>query len=62
MNEFLKTIDTFQYESFRNRVRKECNISRTAWCKWRNGEQISDKYKEIINNIAMDMFSRKVFN
>ena len=61
MNEFIKTINVWEYEKFRDRIKKECNISGMAWSRWRNGEKITEKYKPIINRIAMEMFGRSVF-
>ena len=61
MNEFIKTINIYDYEHFRDRVVAECNISRMAWSRWRNGAAISEKYKPIIDQIAMEMFGRLVF-
>ena len=61
MNEFIKTINIWEYERFRDRVKSECNIGSMAWSRWRNGCVIADKYKPIINRIAVEMFGRAVF-
>ena len=61
MEDFLKTINIFQYELFREHVVKACNISMASWSYWRNGGTVSRKYKPIINIVAVDMFGRKVF-
>ncbi len=61
MNEFLSTINHFEYINFRNRCIDECHISRTSWSKWINGGEITRKNKEIINGVAMELFSRPVF-
>lgn len=61
MNEFISTINHFEYVDFRNRCMKECRISRTAWSKWINGGDMASKYKEDIDRIAVEMFGRPVF-
>lgn len=62
MFNYLKTINHFDYCKFRERVIAECNISAVAWYKWSKGGPISEKYKPIINRIALEMFGKNVFN
>jgi len=62
MEDFIKTINVYDYEHFRDKIMKECNISRSTWSAWRNGGSISKKYKSIIDRIAVDMFGRTVFD
>lgn len=61
METFIKQINVYDYEKFRDRCIAECNISRTTWSNWRNGAAISEKYKPIIDLVAMAMFRRTVF-
>lgn len=61
MEEFIKTINHYEYCSFRDRCISQCNISTAAWSYWINGGGVSSKYKTIINGIAVEMFGRTVF-
>lgn len=61
MNTFIAQINIYDYEKFRDRCIAECNISRTTWSNWRNGGAITEKYKPIIDSVAMAMFGRTVF-
>lgn len=61
MEEFVKTINHFEYNDFRDRIVKECNVSTAAWRLWVTGGGVSAKYKPIINKVAMEMFGRPVF-
>lgn len=62
MEEFIKTINHFEYNDFRDRIVEECNISTVAWGYWVKGGGISAKYIPIINKVAMEMFGRPVFD
>ena len=61
MENFIASINIYDYEHFRDRVMKECNISRTTWSNWTNGKGIESKYKPIIDRVATEMFGRAVF-
>ena len=61
MEEFIKTINVFDYKRFRDRVVKECNISRTSWSRWCAGAVITEKYKPIIDKIALELFGCSIF-
>lgn len=61
MEEFIKTINHYDYEKFRDRVVKACNVSLATWSNWKNGETVSVKYQPIIDFVADELFGRKVF-
>jgi len=63
MEEFVKKIrpDTTQFDTFKERVIRECNVSRQAWFNWAKGMPMLDKYKPIIDRIAMEVYGKKVF-
>lgn len=61
MNEFIQTINHFEFIEFRNRCVDECRISRTTWSKWINGGKLTKKNKEDVDRIAVEMFGRPVF-
>ena len=64
MEKFIKSIkpDTTPFDTFRDRVIKECNVSRQTWYNWSKGLPVEATYKSIINRIALDMFGKAVFN
>ena len=63
MEEFIKTIKgPSPYETFKQRVVEECNVTRQAFYNWENGRAIQEKYKPIIDRIALEMFGRAVFD
>lgn len=62
MKDFITAINIYDYEHFRDEVMEKCNISRSTWSAWRNGGKVTEKYKPIIDEIAMRMFGKKVFN
>lgn len=62
MEEFLASINHFEYCDFRDKCVEECNVSTAAWSYWVNGGGVSAKYKPIINKVAMEMFGRPVFD
>ena len=39
METFIASINIYDYERFRDRVMKECNISRATWSNWINGKE-----------------------
>lgn len=61
MKEFLLTINHFEFIAFRNRCVNECRITRTTWSKWINGGKLTQKNKEDVDRIAIEMFGRLVF-
>lgn len=61
MEQFIASINIYDYERFRDRVVKECNISRSTWSNWINGKGIETKYKPIIDQVAREMFGRTIF-
>ena len=61
MNTFIASINVYDYERFRDRIMRECNISRSTWSNWRNGAVPEKKYRQIINQVAAEMFGRPVF-
>lgn len=63
MENFIKSIkpDTTPYDTFRERVMKECIVSRQTFYNWEHGTPVDGKYKTIINRIALDMFGKAVF-
>ena len=61
MEQFIASINIYDYERFRDRVVKECNISRATWSNWINGKGIERKYKPIIDRVATEMFGSPVF-
>ena len=63
MKEFISKVkpDTTDYDTFRERVIKECNISRVTYYKWENGSTVSEKYKPIINQIAEEIYGKPAF-
>ena len=63
MEEFLKTLNIYDFATFRDACIKECNITPQAWSTWRTGKVvISEKYHDIINKVASDLFGRVVFD
>lgn len=61
METFIASINVYDYEHFRDKVMKECKISRATWSNWINGKGIESKYKPVIDNVAREMFGRTVF-
>lgn len=61
MEDFIATINHFEYCDFRDRCIEKCNISTAAWSYWINGGGVSAKYKPIINEVALEMFHRPVW-
>lgn len=62
MEDFIKTINIYDYERFRARVIQECNVSTATWSNWRNSKNEPEtKYKEIIDKIAAEMFGVTVY-
>ena len=61
MKTFIASINIYDYERFRDRVTKECNISRATWSNWINGKGIETKYKPVIDRVATEMFGRTIF-
>lgn len=63
MEEFIKSIkpDTTPFDSFRNRIIEECHVSRQTFHNWSIGKPMEEKYKPIINRIAVEIFGRPVF-
>lgn len=61
MEQFIASINIYDYERFRDTIKTRCNISRTTWSNWRKGGSIEKKYKPIIDQVAMEMFGRTVF-
>ena len=62
MEEFVKTINHFEYCRFRDLCVERCNITTVAWNYWVKGGGVSAKYKPIINKAAMELFGKPVFN
>lgn len=63
MEDFIKTINVYDYERFRDEVIRRCNVTRSCWSNWRNGKIIPDaKYQPIIDEVATEMFKRTIFN
>lgn len=61
MKTFIASINIYDYERFRDRVVKDCKVSRSTWSNWRNGGPIEAKYKPIIDQVAREMFGRTIF-
>ena len=63
MENFIKSIkpDTTPYDTFRDRVMRDCLVSRQTFYNWEHGQSIEPKYKPIINRIATEMFGKPVF-
>lgn len=62
MEDFIKTINIYDYERFRARVIQECNVSTATWSNWRNGKNEPEaKYKTIIDKIATEMFGAPIY-
>ena len=62
MEDFIKTINIYDYERFRARVIQECNVSTATWSNWRNSKNEPEaKYKEIIDRIATEMFGAPIY-
>lgn len=40
MEQFIASINIYDYERFRDTIKTRCNISRTTWSNWRNGGSI----------------------
>lgn len=63
MEEFIKTINVYDYERFRARVIDECQVSTATWSHWRNSKhEPTAKYKQIIDQIATEMFGAPIYN
>ena len=64
MEEFIKSIkpDTTPYDNFRDRVMRECLVSRQTFYNWEHGQPIDPKYKPVINRIAAELFGKPVFS
>ncbi len=61
MEKFIASINVYDYEKFRDRVIKECIVTRSTWSNWRSGKPMEAKYKPIVDKIAIEMFGRPVF-
>lgn len=62
MQEFIKTLNIFDYATFRNTCMKECNVTRATWSLWTRGVvDVPAKYHTIINNVSESLFGSKVF-
>ena len=62
MQDFIKTLNIYDYATFRAACLEKCNISRAQWSNWRTGKvAVPEKYHEIINKEALDLFGRAVF-
>lgn len=63
MEEFIKKIKepVSRYELFRERVVAECNVSRQTFFNWADGKGIEEKYKPIIDRIAIELYGSPVF-
>lgn len=61
MEQFIASINIYDYERFRARVIEACQVTRSTWSNWRNGGPIETKYKPIIDHVATEMFGRPVF-
>ena len=61
MEQFIASINIYDYERFRARVIEACQVTRSTWSNWRNGGPIEAKYKPIIDQVAREMFGRTVF-
>lgn len=62
MREFIKTLNIFDYATFRNTCMKECNVTRATWSLWtRDIVNVPVKYHTIINNVSESLFGIKVF-
>lgn len=63
MEEFIKTINVYDYERFRARVIDKCQVSTATWSHWRNSKhEPTEKYKQIIDQIATEMFGAPIYN
>ena len=60
MEEFITEIKG-NYDLFRQRVMDECIVTRQTFYSWSHGEPMLEKYKPIINRIAMEIYGKKVF-
>ena len=63
MEEFIKKVkpDTTDYDTFRDRVKKECNVSRQTFYNWEHGTPVDAKYKPIINRLAEEIYGKTAF-
>lgn len=63
MENFIKSIkpDTTPYDTFRDRVMRDCLVSRQTFYNWEHGQTVDPKYKPVINRIATEMFGKPVF-
>ena len=58
----LQAADCEAYKRFAQCVASECHVTRAALYNWRHGiTDIKAANRELINEIAMDMFGRVVF-
>lgn len=62
MRDFIKTLNIFDYATFRNTCIKKCNVTRGTWSLWTRGVvDVPSKYHTIINNVSEGLFGTKVF-
>ena len=61
MEQFIASINSYDYERFRARAIEACQVTRSTWSNWRNGGPIEAKYKPIIDQVAREMFGRTIF-
>lgn len=63
MQEFIKTLNIYDYASFRKACIEGCNVDRATWSNWVNEKNKPEtKYRTIINKVATDLFGRVVFD
>lgn len=62
MQEFIKTLNIYDYAAFRKACIEGCNVDRATWSNWVNEKNKPEsKYRVIINKVASDLFGRTVF-
>ncbi len=64
MNQFQYFINQMPHgkaNTFRQMVVERCGITQAMFRLWRNGMKVSERHHDTINEIAMEMFGRKVF-
>ncbi len=61
LQEFIENMPHGKANEFRNKVVEICQITQGLFRLWRSGLAVPEKHHAAINNIAYEMFGKRVF-